>query len=393
MPNVDELMSMGYSQKQAEQALAYTEGDLEQAVGFLLLGESSRINFEGVPTTTTTTATTTTTTTTTMPSSFPANSGPGSFSVKTDNVLEIMNMGYSRDLAQDSLEFSGGDLDRAIDYLLLRESHLKSVKVNHSPSVRIDDDATMAALLEVQLVMQQEATAVGSTEFMTQRTGARGPAVPRPDSTMYHATTLRTEMDVPRMVVSPSFLTTDGAGPFCACAAASKFLNGGVVTAEFLNDILQTGTELFRKKNSTEMNVARVLQKYGRSILNIEEDLSEGNPKEGVHLKGNHNHSRGIRKLLAACRNEQPAGWQALILEVEPFENICVVLPPKGTKNKFWYIDCYPRPCFGVSGAHARVHSTLLQLGESLESILAGLFSTTRGDHEIFRIHVINKLT
>jgi hypothetical protein len=391
MPKVDELMAMGYSQMQAEQALSVTEGDLEQAVGFLLLGESSLIHFDGVATTTATA--TTTNTTTTIPSSSPANSRPGSFSVKTDNVLEIMNMGYSRDLAQDALEFSGGDLDRAIEYLLLRESHLKSAEVKHSYSLSIDDDATMAALLQVQEAMQHE-EAVGSTEFTTQRAVARGgPVAPRPDSTMYHATTLRTEVDVPRMVVSPSFLTTDGAGPFCACAAASKFLDGGVVTAEFLNDVLQTGTELFRKKNSDEMNVARVLQKYGRSNLHIEEDLTGGNPKEGVHWKGNHNHSRGIRKLLAACRNAQPAGWQALILEVEPFENICVVLPPKGTKNKFWYIDCYPRPCFGVSGAHARVHSTLLQLGESLEIMLAGIFSTTRGDHEIFRIHVIKKLT
>lgn len=451
MAKVDELVAMGYSPKQAEQALAIAEGDLEQAVGFLMMEESGRINFEGVdvvavssavaaavpppppppaaaaraPATVPVTATAPTLAFDIVPvvpqhtreSARPAATKPGAYAVETDNVREITNMGYSRAMAQEALRFSGGNLDLALNYLLLacRESVSQSqddsrvlweaaFRRSDSATAILDADATMAARLQVEEMSAARATAVavavathgGRTTAPPTHDG--GPAIvsPLPESAMYHTTTLRTEADGPRMVSSRSFLNVDGAGPFCVCVTASRFLNGGVVTAAFLNEILQAGTELFRKTSNTDMNVARVLQKYGKSTIGIEADLTAagGSTKTGVHLTNDHNHAMGIRKLLADCRNSQPAGWQALILEVGPsFEHICIGLPPKGSRNKFWYIDCRPRQCLGASGAHARVHSTLLQLTETLEATMTEpLSSTSNRCHENFQIHVVKKV-
>lgn len=370
-------MAMGYTREKASRALAVTEGDLEQAVGYLLLGDSDA--FQGVASGEGTFGLSEDTVTTPLDNDVK----PGAYRMNKDDLcVVIMDMGYSRGAAMEALEASGGNLDGAVDFLLSGGSHLQ-LAVRRSNSVTINNDAAMAALL-------QEEEMKAAKGALT----ARSPIVPEPvpDSTMYHATSVRNEVDAPRMVLSTSFLNTEGAGPFCACAAARDFLGGGIMTADFLDDILQYGTELFRKSHGVDMNVAQVLEKYGSSHLNLEADTTGGWPKEGVYRKDHLNDPMGLRKLLAACRNEQPAGWRVLILEVGPLENICLALPPKGSTNKFWYIDCYPRPCFRATGAHARVHTTLLQLGESLEKLLDGLMSTTKGNHETFRIHVIKKV-
>ena len=451
---------MGYSPKQAEQALAIAEGDLEQAVGFLIMEESGRLNFEGVdhavvassvaaaaaspapppsrapasgavPTAVPVAATAPTIValdvvvpimTSGPPSTRasgvtpPPATKPGAYAVEPDNEREITNMGYSRAMAQEALSFSGGDLDQALNYLLLvcRESSSphgtsrtpwEAFQRSDSETAILDNDATMAARLQVEEISAARAAATavatngggGPRTTTTRRLAPTGPAIVSPpappESAMYHSTTIRNESDGPRMVSSRSFLDVDGAGPFCVCITASRFLDGGVVTAEFLNEILQAGTELFRKTSNTEMNVSRVLQKYGKSSIGIEVDLTGGSPKAGVHLTCDHNHAMGLRTLLAECRNSQPAGWQALILEVGPsFEHICIGLPPKGSRNKFWYIDCRPRPCLGASGAHARVHSTLLQLTETLETMMTEPLRTSSRRHENFRIHVVKKV-
>jgi len=453
MAKVDELVAMGYSPKQAEQALAIAEGDLEQAVGFLMMEESGRINFEGVdagvpsgiaagaapplPRAAARAPVTTVPVTVTVPATAPTvvaldggpippprtresvirpgATKPGAYAVETDNVVEITNMGYSRAMAQEALHFSGGDLEQALNYLLLacRESvsndsraPWEAFRRSDSATAVLDADATMAARLQVE-EMRAAARAAGMPPGTAVAAHGGRPTAPLlahgvpalvsplPESAMYHTTTLRNEADGPRMVSSQSFLNVDGAGPFCVCVTASRFLDGGVVTAAFLNEILQAGTELFRKTSNTDMNVTRVLQKYGKSTIGIEVDLTAagGSTKSGVHLTKDHTHAMGIRKLLADCRNSQPAGWQALILEVgHSFEHICIGLPPKGSRNKFWYIDCRPRQSLGASGAHARVHSTLLQLTETLEATMTEPLYASGRCHETFRIHIVKKI-
>lgn len=394
MTNVDDIVAMGYSKTQALKALKVAEGDLEQAVGFLLLSESSRADFIGASSSRLSIASDASTL---SPSTDRAirsidslslrnEAKPGAYAVRPDAVTEIVNMGYSRGVAEDAMRFASGNLDQAINYLLLGESSRRQLGFTRSDSVSIDNDAAVAALLQ-----QEEMRAVRGAAPTPASANSTAAAPSLPDSAMYHATTIRSNVDVPRMVVSSSFLRTDGAGTFCACAAASKFLEGGIITAEFINGILQTGTELFRKNSQTDLNVAKVLKKYGRSHLGIEASLAAYGFIEGTYLKLDPNHSLGLRKQLAMCRNAQGSGWQVLVMEVDAFESICIALPPKGSKNKFWCIDLYPRSCFHVSGAYARVHSTLLQLDESLEKILESVMGKSK-DHQNFSIHTVKKV-
>ena len=135
-----------------------------------------------------------------------------------------------------------------------------------------------------------------------------------------------------------------------------------------------------------------ILKKYGKSNLNIEAITDDDEPKACVFLPNDLNQTLGIRKQIALCRNQQGAGWQVLILEIPQMESICIALPPKGTKNKFWYLDFQPRSCFRVDGAHARVHTTLLQLSESLETIFHGLSAANHKEYQSFTIYMIRKL-
>ena len=89
-------------------------------------------------------------------------------------------------------------------------------------------------------------------------------------------------------------------------------------------------------------------------------------------MKHDLQHQLGVRKLLAKCRNEQPEGWQVLLLQLKA-DCFTICLPPKGTKNKFWYLDFVPRGKFRVPGAYARVHSSLLQMEESLEAVFTDI--------------------
>jgi hypothetical protein len=382
---LDELMAMGYSQPQAKQALDIAGGDMEQAVGYLLMGDQSKAQLNvqeledsifnvaiGLPADGDELAP--------LPSTAaPSNNNatkPGAVSVgSTDRVQELVQMGYSADAARDALKVANGDMDQAINYLLMGESRA-GFHVEHRQS---EGDAAFA-------IMLQTAEMDDAAEAAAQNNARR------PESAMYHTTTMKNNADVPRMVVSETFLKTEGAGPFCACMAASKFLSGGVVTAEFLNEIMGGSIELFRKSDSPSLDVAKVLKKHGKSSLNIEAIIEDGEPKECMYMTHDLQHVMGVRKQMALCRNQQPVGWQVLILEIPNFESICIALPPKGTKNKFWYLDFSPRSCFRVSGAYARVHSTLLQLEESLEAIFNGLLSSSRKDYENFKIYRIRKI-
>lgn len=373
---LEELMAMGYPQTHAKRALEITDGDMEQAVGYLLMGDHSRAQLD---------------TSSFLQDSIadvadvlpedtsPDAARPGAFAVGTDNVMELVQMGYSEKVARDALRVANGDMGQAINYLLMGESR---AAFDVQPFQESDDDVAFALALQTAEIAEIDDPGEATPAHHTLR----------PESAMYHSTNNRNNFDVPRMVVSETFLRTEGAGPFCACIAASKFLSGGIVTAEFLNEIMGGGIELFRKSDSPIWDVAHVLHKYGKATLNIEAIMEEGEPKDGVHMANDLHQLVGFRKLIAACRNQQPAGWQVLILEIPNFESICIALPPKGTKNKFWYLDFYPRSCFRVSGAYARVHSTLLQLEESLEAIFNGLLSRSKKEYENFKIYRIKKI-
>lgn len=406
MTSLEALVSMGYPRIQAQKALDIADGDMEQAVGFLLMSETSQSQLQidatlqenhavitpadgvvvgqlidlgdGTPNDTSTTST---------------NKDAEPYSSEDGRIIELIQMGYSLPAAQDALLVADGDVNQAINYLLMDESRA-GFHVDQEEDEAVD--VAMAILLQEEELYGTRAISPPSTGNYSNNhntsTNKSNNNANRPESAMYHATAIRRDVDIPRMVATEAYLKTDGAGPFCACMAASKFLSGGVVTADFLNTILAGGIELFRKSNSQEWDVGTILKKYGKTNLNIEAIVDEDEPKSCVFLPNDLNQTLGIRKQIALCRNQQGAGWQVLILEIPQMESICIALPPKGTKNKFWYLDFLPRPCFRVEGAHARVHTTLLQLSESLETIFQGLVASTKKEYQSFTIYMIKKI-
>lgn len=386
---VDELMAMGYSEVQADKALEIAQGDLEQAVGFLLMGEQSRAGFDYVN------ASFSQGTFVRDPSinlgtigeidvaetglkSPPPPSGNNLGASSSSKQQELMNMGYTSDQAEQALQVAKGDLDQAVNFLLMGESRAGFV-VDVETSVSLEDNnnhrqndhdgdlALAAALQQAEIQEQQQ----------------------RPESAMYHSTGMRSNANVPKMVATQSFLTIPGAGPFCTCMAASKFLNGGVMTSEGLNTMLQGGTELYRKTSgNSEYSIDKVLKKFGKSHLQI---TGEDEPTDGVFMEHDLKHDTGLRKLLAQCRIEQQTGWGVILMETKN-DSFCICLPPKGSKNKFWYFDFVPRPIFRVPGAYARVHSSLLSLEESLESILKKVAQTQEKEFVSFSLYTIHKL-
>lgn len=418
MTSLEELVSMGYPRIQAKRALDIAGGDVEQAVGYLLMSERSQSQLGDTAShdddddhvvTSSEVAVgqlidigdSTTTTTTTIhnhtDNSATANLLPpqdsGSYSVDDSRMMELLQMGYSVPAAQDALMVADGDVNQAINYLLMDESR-SGFHLDQQQQQQQDDDeaadVAMAILLQEEELYDTRALSPPSSGNYHPNNNNNN--ANRPESSMYHSTGIRRDVDVPRMVATEAYLKTDGAGPFCACMAASKFLSGGVVTADFLNTILAGGIELFRKSNSQEWDVGTILKKYGKSNLNIEAIIDDDEPKSCVYLPNDLNQTLGIRKQIALCRNQQGAGWQVLILEIPNMESICIALPPKGTKNKFWYLDFLPRTCFRVEGAHARVHTTLLQLSESLETLFQGVVASTQKEYQSFTIYMIKKL-
>jgi hypothetical protein len=397
---VEELMDMGYSQTQANKALEVAHGDLEQAVGFLLMGEQSRAGFDHINESLNLGSLR-------DPSvnlgSLPEQSvtvgggngnGHNSFAFGSDsnharppppqsstqaapassNVQEMMSMGYSSQQAQQALAVSHGDLDQAINFLLMGESRTGFLmELESSFSVNDDGDLAFAAALQhAELSSNQQPH--------------------RPESAMYHASGMRNDANVPKMVATQSFLMTPEAGPFCTCMAASKFLNGGVMTSEGLNDMMQGGTELYRKTSgNSEYSIEKVLKKFGKSNLKIEAVVKgEEEPKNGVFMEHDLKHNTGLRTLMAQCRMEQETGWGVILLETQT-DSFCLTLAPKGSKNKFWLFDFTPRPMFRVPGAYARVHSSLLSLEESLESILKIMSETQQREFVSFALYTIKK--
>lgn len=396
---LQELVSMGYSESNATRALQVAGGDMEQAVGYLLLGEQSQSHLadtlihgslthlshdsshvDAVPLASAASS---------AAADTPDFTGDSPYN---DKVKEFLKMGYNRQSALHALSVAGGDVDQAVNFLLMGDSRTGFVLDQQHSSFRLEDDAVMAAILqEEELDFGTAHAAIAAQAYALH--GAPQATAAAPDSAMYHATSMRVRNnDAPRMVASKSALTTPGAEPFCACIAASRFLSGGVVTADFLNEIMEGGIELFRKGNGSFYNVSKVIQKYGRSSLYLEHAAGEREPKECIFMADDLQHPMGIRKQLASCRNEQPAGWQLIILEIPSFDAICIALPPKGTKNKFWYFDFYARSCFRVPGAYARVHSTLLQLAESLEAIFKAMLHNMDKDFQTFHLFRLERI-
>jgi hypothetical protein len=402
---VTEILSMGYTRELAIQALRVAQGDAEQAMEFLLISDESRRELLGAleshedsfclrddddhlrasssagPGPGQSHASTNTASTPT-PTTGQHNHSHNHSEELEHNVGEIIQMGYGRQSAFDALRIAHGDVTQAVSFLLMGESRngfIANEELN---------DAALAGALQQQGGGQSTATTAAATTSPSGR----------------NASLLHMPANIPKMVATHKSILTyprggNPASPFCSCVAASKFLRGGTVHSEFLDDVLHSGVDMMIRETETNgplnsWGVDLVLQHCGRQFLGITAVIDEhkDQPKQGVFLAHDLHHTLGIGKLLATCRNEQTgSNWSVLILETSSsLETFCICLPPKGSLNKFWYFDHKPRTIFRVPGAHARVHASMQLMVASLERI----FSTNavNEEYQSFAVYTIQKV-
>lgn len=467
---VEDLQAMGYSRRNCERALKVSDYDLEQAVGFLCMGEVSQRNLEDsfgeLRVNATNVATTTATTGGSVPSKHVPRQGGGSTlvfggagvgpsvdeslhrghlppNVAVGNVVsesnndietlskeeQLVNMGYDRTHARQALQTAVGDLQQAINFLLMGESKAGFVVESEPPpsSLAVNVDTSTAATL--MHTRNGDETAIYASSPVPQLPSSTLKAPPvyattttnnvdtasAISNTYYSGSVLSTHPSSdpkPTIVATQTFLTTPGALPFCTCVCASKFLAGGIVSSGFLRGIMESGVELYRKEKaaSSSADIDQVLRKYGRSHLRIQAAMHgmEG-PRQGVFMEQDLRHHLGLRNLLSLSRNQQGPGWQIIVVELETVgtrnsngtgnedddvvsDSFCICLPPKGTSNKFWFLDFLPRTNVKTTGAYALVHPSLQQLGESLESVFKTLARKNRTDFISFTLYWIKKI-
>jgi hypothetical protein len=338
-----DLMDMGYPREQARRALDISDGDLEQAIGFLLMGDESQRGFDVGSL---------------MEDSFRGSllsasglSGRSSPSaliggtvagglVDEDAVREIMLMGYSKQLATEALNISGGDIDQAVSFLLMGESKSGFLITERPRSDSEDADVALAAALQREELENMQSSQPSTHVAPPQRSA-----------------TFSNPANNPRMVATngsvESFPSSIPATHFCSCVFASQFLRGGTVNSAFLDSALRAGVDMMqREQDSGQYNVANndwsvghILKYCGKQYLGITAvyDERKEEPKQGVFSVHDLQHSLGIRKLLATCRNEQAGRmWHVLVLDSTD-QSFCICLPPKGSANKFWYFDAKKR--------------------------------------------------
>ena len=365
-----DLMAMGYGREQATKALDISDGDVEQAIGFLLLGDESQRGFDvgsiledsfrgslrltsGFPSDSS--------------SSFSARErrshAGGSSTCDTSSVVsssaalttidedysirEIMKMGYTKQLASEALSISGGDLNQAVSFLLMGESKSGFLITERQRSDSEDADAALATALQREELEQMQSppivASIPAPALSVQDTSAatRLPADPANNPRM-----VATRRSVDSFPTNPSSTIR-----FVSCVFASQFLRGGTVNSSFLDSALRAGFDMMQREQQSESNngddwsIGKILQTCGKLFLGIATIVDErrDEPKQGVFINHDLSHSLGIRKILATCRNEQKGTkWQVLVLDSGD-QSFCICLPPKGSANKFWYFDAKKR--------------------------------------------------
>ena len=358
----EELVKMGYSQKDAKEALKIAQGDITQAIGFLCMGES-RNKFVVAH----------------DESSNNYDDEDGDHDFSNDSAIAAA-------LLEEDLRNQYHAQRKVVAAMEQRRGQHRGPSYNHQGTTHPQNYSTSSTPISA--------------------------ATPTNSITMRHSVK-------PKIVSSQAFLETKEALPFCICVCASKFLSGGVVSTTFFHSIMESGIELYRKesrKNKKTMshtnNVGTVLRKYGKSsylrisiVPAANDDAGDQRLQHGLFMEDDVNHgTSSIRQLLLDCRNQQGDGWRIVLIDLDNDndnvdydsgsheagstdgcnsfgDSFCICLPPKGSTNKFWLFDFLPRQNVQTSGAYALVHSTLQHLEESIVLVFKTILAHRRRQH------------
>jgi hypothetical protein len=163
----------------------------------------------------------------------------------------------------------------------------------------------------------------------------------------------------------------------CTCialTAATKFLQNPSednLTADSLQSMIIQGVKHYEQlSNNTpsssveHLSAEEVLQ---QAAPQFPLQMLPGGIRQGI-LSPDPHHPLGLSNLLHTIRQEQPPSkWMALLMTKTP-ETVCLLFPPPAvTGAGFWLVDSHPRS--GMEGAYAKSHPSLRELGESLQMI------------------------
>jgi hypothetical protein len=183
------------------------------------------------------------------------------------------------------------------------------------------------------------------------------------------------------MVVGPiSQYSVDSGRSACTCialTAATRFLQSPTVTLNSLQSMITEGVQNYQKLCSSSsvehLSVEEVLaQPQSQVIFPL---TSEGGIRQGL-LTTNPHHGLGLKSLLEGIRQEQQSSssssskgeWLAIIMTKTP-ETILLCFSPPSSSSEFWLIDSHPRSQLGTEGAYGKPHSSLDELIMSLGEI------------------------
>jgi hypothetical protein len=400
--NMDQLRAMGYDEDQCAKALRIAHGDLDQAINWLLMGKNSQRAFDysfhesiceddSIPRDGTSNS----------PVAIDASGnadlfdtddvGVGITALETSDTQaaasspedQLVMLGYSHNQAINALRIAEGDLDQALNFLAMGRSRQGFLlDIEHFSSERS---------LRCCSNNENEDPPGGIPAAVVDPPFVGPPPISDSVPSPRNNNPLPSTGPKPKIVSTRGFLSLPDATPFCACYAASRFLKGGVVSAPFLNEIMEAGIELYRKKNTFDMNIDTIIKMYGRSHLGIQAiQNGEEDPKRGIFIDNDLQNEKGIRKLMATCRNQQEAGWQIILVELKN-DFFCICLPPKGSANKFWFLDFCSRVVVRTPGAYALVHNSLLQLEETMEAIFKSIGQNNEVDYIPFTLYRVKK--
>lgn len=194
------------------------------------------------------------------------------------------------------------------------------------------------------------------------------------------------------VVVGPiSQYSVDNGRSACTCialTAATQFLQSPSpsqdnLTADFLQSMIVKGVEHYHHFSSTlssssgsgsveHLSPEEVLQHAGQQFPL---QMLPGGIRQGA-LSPDPHHPLGLSSLLQAIHQEQPPSkWMALLMTKTP-ETVCLLFPPPASSPSssstggsccFWLVDSHPRS--GIEGSYAKSHSSLHELAGSLQTI------------------------
>ena len=239
-------------------------------------------------------------------------------------MSQLIAMGFDANQARESLNAHNGNLEFAVNHLLMGAGGGYS---NHDPPVSY-------------------------VQFHSSSSG-----------------------DNASTVVGPiSQYSIDNGRSACTCialTAASMFFTTLDVTPDLLHNMILQGIQTYEQISNHDATVEHlsaeeVLQSHSSLF-----PLKSLGVRQGMLTNDDQsNHPLSLLVLLQSIEKERPDhdSWLVVLMTKTP-ETVLLCLPPKNSHGTFWLLDSHPRPQFRLDSAYAKPHSSLEELVSSLKQI------------------------